>query len=198
MDISKQSNKLQRRALVAELLKHRGGALIIPGLGSPTWDCFAAGDSPEYLYSWGGMGLAVPTALGVALAQPDRRVVAITGDGEMMMGVGSLGVVADQAPSNLAILVLDNEHFGETGRQHGLTGSRTDLCRVAEGFGIERTMLVTEEAQTEALAHLIFRQSGPNFAVAKIALSEDPWKLPVKDGVAIARRFRVAVGVEQP
>lgn len=114
------------------------------------------------------------------------------------MGIGSLGVVADQAPPNLAVLVLDNEHFGETGRQHGLTGTRTDLCRVAQGFGIERTMLVTEEAQTLELADLLFKAPGPNFAVAKIALSEDPWKLPVKDGVAIASRFRVALGVEQP
>ncbi|MEM7774830.1 MAG: thiamine pyrophosphate-dependent enzyme [Pseudomonadota bacterium] len=192
------SNRLQRRPLVAELLARRDGALIIPGLGSPTWDCFAAGDSPEYLYSWGGMGLAVPTALGLAMAQPDRRVVAITGDGEMMMGIGSLGVVADQAPNNLGILVLDNEHFGETGKQSGLTGNRTDLCRVAEGFGVESTLFVTAEEQIDDLANLLFHQPGPTFAVAKIALSEDPWQLPVKDGVAIARRFRIAVGVDQP
>ncbi len=192
-----QSNKLQRRALVADLLSQRDGALIVPGLGSPTWDCFAAGDSPEYLYSWGGMGLAVPTALGLALAQPTRRVVALTGDGEMMMGIGSLGVVADQAPANLSILVLDNEHFGETGRQDGLTGSRTDLCKVAEGFGIAHTMFVTDQAQTADLAAHLFKRPGPTFAVAKIALSEDPWRLPVKDGVAIARRFRIALGVEE-
>lgn len=192
------SNRLQRRPFVAELLARRDGALIIPGLGSPTWDCFAAGDSPEYLYSWGGMGLAVPTALGLAMAQPDRRVVAITGDGEMMMGIGSLGVVADQAPNNLGILVLDNEHFGETGKQSGLTGNRTDLCRVAEGFGVESTLFVTAEEQIDDLANLLFHQPGPTFAVAKIALSEDPWQLPVKDGVAIARRFRIAVGVDQP
>ncbi|MEM9028242.1 MAG: thiamine pyrophosphate-dependent enzyme [Pseudomonadota bacterium] len=192
------SNRLQRRPFVAELLARRDGALIIPGLGSPTWDCFAAGDSPEYLYSWGGMGLAIPTALGLAMAQPDRRVVAITGDGEMMMGIGSLGVVADQAPDNLGILVLDNEHFGETGKQSGLTGNRTDLCRVAEGFGVEKTLFVTAEDQTDDLVNLLFHRPGPTFAVAKIALSEDPWKLPVKDGVAIARRFRIAVGVDQP
>src|SRR5215510_15871956 len=101
------SNKISRRPFVAALLAKREGALVIPGLGSPTWDAFAAGDSPEYLYSWGGMGLAAPTALGVALAQPGRRVVCITGDGEMLMGIGALGVVADQAPANLAILVLD-------------------------------------------------------------------------------------------
>ena len=104
------SNKIQRRAFVADLLSRRGNTLVIPGLGSPTWDTFAAGDSPEYLYSWGGMGLAVPTALGIALAQPSRRVLALTGDGEMMMGIGSLAVVADQNPNNLAILVLDNPY----------------------------------------------------------------------------------------
>src|SRR5215468_12419804 len=110
-------NKIARRAFIAELLRHRGEALIATGLGSATWDCSAAGDSPEYLYSWGGMGLAVPTAFGVALAQPDKRVLALTGDGEMLMGIGSLGVVAAQGVKNLAILVLDNESFGETGRQ---------------------------------------------------------------------------------
>ena len=190
-------NKISRRPFVAALLKQRGNALVVPGLGSPTWDISAAGDSPDYLYSWGGMGLAVSTALGIALARPDRRVLAITGDGEIMMGIGSLGVVADQAPTNLGILVLDNEHFGETGRQNGLTGTRTDLCKVAEGFGIAQTMLVTEDAQVDALADLMFKQPGPTFAVAKIAITEDPWSLPVKDGAAIARRFRIALGVEK-
>lgn len=191
-------NKIQRRPFVAELLKHRGNALVIPGLGSPTWDIFAAGDQPEYLYSWGGMGLCVPTALGVALAQPGRRVLAITGDGEMMMGLGSLAVVADQAPKNLAILVLDNERFAETGQQRGLTSGTTDLCRVAEGLGIPRTMLVTEQEKAPELARFLFEIPGPTFAVAKIAVTEDPWRLPEKDGAAIARRFKIALGLERP
>jgi phosphonopyruvate decarboxylase len=193
-----RSNRIQRRPFVAELLKHRGNALIIPGLGSPTWDIFAAGDQPEYLYSWGGMGLCVPTALGVALAQPSRRVLAITGDGEMMMGLGSLAVVADQSPKNLAILVLDNESFAETGRQRGLTSGRTDMCAVARGFGIAATMLVTEQEKLPELAHFLFEAPGPGFAVAKIAVTEDPWRLPEKDGAAIARRFKIALGLEKP
>jgi thiamine pyrophosphate-dependent acetolactate synthase large subunit-like protein len=168
---------------------------VIPGLGSPTWDCSAAGDSPEYLYSWGGMGLALSTALGLAIARPDKRVLCLTGDGEIMMGIGSLAVVADQAPKNLAILVLDNEHFGETGRQSGLTGQKTDLTVVANGFGIANTMTVTSHDELPALAKLLFHTPGPSLAVAKIALSEDPWSLPEKDGAAIARRFQVALGV---
>ena len=188
--------RIERRPFVAALMKLRQGALVVPGLGSPTWDIFASGDSPEYLYSWGGMGLALSTALGVALAQPKKRVLCLTGDGEMMMGIGSLAVVAAQAPKNLGILVLDNERFSETGKQPGLTGKKTDLCAVARGFGIAETMLVTQAGQVKDLAHLLFETPGPAFAVAKIALTEDPWALPVKDGATIARRFQDAIGVK--
>jgi phosphonopyruvate decarboxylase len=190
-------NKIARRPFVAELLRHRGNALIVTGLGSPTWDCFAAGDSPEYLYSWGGMGLAVPTALGLALAQPARRVVAITGDGEMMMGLGSLAVVGDQAPKNLAVLVLDNEKFGETGRQRGLTAGRTDITAVAKGCGFRAAMTVTEQGAAAELAQLLFKKPGPVLGVAKIAVTEDPWALPEKDGATIGHRFRTALGLEK-
>jgi phosphonopyruvate decarboxylase len=195
--MSAAPNKIQRRPFVAELLARRGKALIVPGLGSPTWDCFAAGDSPNYLYSWGGMGQALPTALGIALAQPDRRVTCITGDGEIMMGIGSLAVVADQAPKNLSILVLDNEKFGETGRQRGLTSSRTDIAAVAKGFGIGQTMTVTEHGAVAELAKFLFESPGPVLAVAKIAVTEDPWKLPEKDGANISHRFRVALGLDK-
>ena len=187
------SNLIRRRELVAALLARRGGALVVPGLGSPTWDCFAAGDQPEYLYSWGGMGLCLATALGLALARPERRVFALTGDGEMLMGLGSLAVVGAQAPENLGILVLDNESFGETGRQPGLTGGRAELCAMARGAGIAATLEVTSMDQMEALAELMFQRPGPTFAVAKIALTDEPWALPEKDGAVIARRFRGAV-----
>jgi thiamine pyrophosphate-dependent acetolactate synthase large subunit-like protein len=195
--MSATPNKILRRPFMASLLAHRGDALIVTGLGSPTWDCFAAGDSPDYLYSWGGMGLAVPTALGVALAQPGRRVVAVTGDGEMLMGLGSLAVVGDQAPRNLAVLVLDNEKFGETGRQRGLTAGSTDIAAVAKGVGFREAIAVTEQDATEELARLLFEKPGPVLAVAKIAVTEDPWALPEKDGATIAHRFRAALGVEK-
>ena len=187
-------NYLDRRTFTAAVLGERDGTLIVPGLGSPTWDCFAAGDSDDYLYSWGGMGLAVATALGVALARPDRRVCCMTGDGEIMMGLGSLSVVGAQAPQNLSILVLDNEHFGETGRQPGLAAT-TDLCAVARGAGIANTMNVTRMDQVPDLAAMLFRAPGPALAVAKIALTKDPLLLPEKDGVVIADRFqRAATG----
>ena len=187
------SDLIRRRELVSALLGRRDGALVVPGLGSPTWDCFASGDQPEYLYSWGGMGLCVPTALGLALARPGCRVLALTGDGEMMMGIGCLAVVAAQKPANLGILVLDNEHFGETGRQPGLTGEGVDLCALARGAGIAETLAVTAMDQMDALAALMFRHPGPTFATARIALTDEPWALPEKDGAVIARRFRAAV-----
>jgi thiamine pyrophosphate-dependent acetolactate synthase large subunit-like protein len=193
----KSSNRIKRRPFMADLLSHRGTALLIPGLGSATWDCFAAGDAAENLYSWGGMGLAVPTALGVALSQPGRRVLCVTGDGEMLMGIGSLAVVADQAPGNLAILVLDNESFGETGRQRGLTSNRADIAAVAAAFGLKQTRTVTEQQAVPELAEFLFAAPGPVLAVAKIAISEDPWRLPEKDGATIAYRFRMALGLEE-
>jgi thiamine pyrophosphate-dependent acetolactate synthase large subunit-like protein len=191
-------NKIARRPFMAELLARRGQTLVVPGLGSPTWDCFAAGDSPEFLYTWGGMGLAAPMALGIALGQPKRRVLCVTGDGEMLMGIGSLAVIGDQAPENLAILVLDNEAFAETGRQRGLTANRTDIATVAEGFGIAKTMTVTDHGDVSDLAQFLFKAAGPVLAVAKIAVTEDPWRLPEKDGAAIAQRFRASLGLERP
>jgi thiamine pyrophosphate-dependent acetolactate synthase large subunit-like protein len=195
--MSAQSNKIRRRQFVAELFAHRGNTLIVPGLGSPNWDIFAAGDSAEFLYSWGGMGLALPTALGVALAQPKRRVLCITGDGELPMGIGCLAVVGDQSPANLAILVLDNESFAETGRQRGLTGNRMDIAATAKGFGLREARTVTEQGAVAELAEFLFKAPGPVLAVAKIAVTDEPWKLPEKDGGTIAHRFRAALGIEK-
>ena len=104
-------------------------------------------------------------------------------------------MVADQAPKNLSILVLDNEKFGETGRQRGLTSSRTDIAAVAKGFGIAATMTVTEHGAVAELAKFLFETPGPVLAVAKIAVTEDPWQLPEKDGATIGQRFREALGV---
>jgi thiamine pyrophosphate-dependent acetolactate synthase large subunit-like protein len=187
---------LQRRGLVAGLLARRGSALVVAGLGSPSWDVFAAGDHPDYFYAWGGMGLAVPVALGLALAQPHRRVLAVTGDGEMLMGIGSLAVVGDQAPRNLAVLVLDNESFAETGGQRGLTAKAVDIAAVARGCGIAHTLTASTD-RVEELAALLFASEGPALAVAKVAVTRDPWALPERDGAAIANRFRSALGLTE-
>jgi thiamine pyrophosphate-dependent acetolactate synthase large subunit-like protein len=104
-----KSYPLRRRAVVKELLAQRGDTLVVAGLGAPAWDVTAAGDEPLNFPLWGAMGGAVPIGLGLALAQESRCVLVITGDGEMLMGLGSLATVAIQRPPNLAIVVLDNE-----------------------------------------------------------------------------------------
>src|SRR5262249_8170007 len=135
---------------------------------------------------------------GAALAQPGRRVLAITGDGEMLMGLGSLAVVGDQAPRNFAVLVLDNEQFGETGHQRGLTAGRADIAAVAKAVGFTAALTVTEQGATAELARLLFEEPGPVLAVARVAITEDPWTPREKDGATLAHRFRTALGLERP
>jgi thiamine pyrophosphate-dependent acetolactate synthase large subunit-like protein len=112
-----KANLLHRRDVVSTILKDRKGMVAIGGLGASTNDMAAAGDHDRNFYLWGGMGGAVMMGLGLALAQPDTPVVVITGDGEMLMGMGSLATVGLQKPGNLSIVVLDNEAYGETGGQ---------------------------------------------------------------------------------
>ena len=181
---------------------------MVAGLGSPAWDCHAAGDSLLNFYFWGAMGGAAMLGLGVALAQPTRRVLVVTGDAEMLMGVGSLATIAAQAPSNLAVLVLDNEAFGETGRQAGLTRRHADIAAIARGAGIGAGSEagigaaftvggdVAEEPagmDVDALAGTLFEAEGPVLCVAKVALSAEPGSYPPRDGVLLRDRFRAAL-----
>ena len=187
---------LDRRNAVATLLDGLPDALVVTGLGSPTYDVFAAGERDSNFYLWGAMGGAVPMALGLALAQPDRSVLAITGDGEQLMGVGSLATVAVCAPDNLTIVVLDNGHYGETGRQTSHTGLGTDLAAVARGFGIARTHTVTTMPEIDDLASEAAERSGSAFARVMIGLEETARALPPRDGVANKNSFRAALGLE--
>ena len=103
----------ERRAAMKMLLANRRDLFLVPGLGSTTWDAVAAGDDDRNFYLWGAMGGAAMIGLGLALAQPKLRVAVITGDGEMLMGMGSLATVGVQRPANLAIVVFDNGYYGE-------------------------------------------------------------------------------------
>jgi phosphonopyruvate decarboxylase len=186
---------LDRRLAVSALLDRLPDALVVTGLGSPTYDVFAAGQRATNFYLWGAMGGAVPMALGLALAQPGRSVLAITGDGEQLMGVGSLASVAACAPANLTIVVLDNGHFGETGMQASHTSLGTDLAAVARGFGIERTHTIVSVAQLDDLAAEAAARSGTTFARVLIGLQETARALPPRDGVANKNSFRSALGL---
>ena len=145
--------RLERRAAMTTLLADRDDDLcIVPGLGSTCWDLAAAGDNDLNFYLWGAMGGAAMIGLGLAVAQPDKRVAVITGDGEMLMGLGSLATIGIQQPSNLAVIVFDNGVYGETGMQPSHTQSGVDLLKIAEGCGFALCLDVQDEAGLAGLA----------------------------------------------
>jgi len=187
------THSLDRRAVVARLLADRGEMLVVSGLGGTTWDVAAAGDDPLNYYVWGGMGGAVSMGLGLALAQPDRRVLVVTGDGEMLMCLGSFATVALQKPGNLAIVVIDNERYGETGMQETHTARGTDLAAMARSAGIPTALTVTDEAGVDDLAGHVARLQGPLFATVKVRNDPLPLVLPPRDGRYVKDRFRVAL-----
>ncbi|MCC8936767.1 aldehyde dehydrogenase [Bradyrhizobium sp. Arg68] len=190
-----KANLLDRRAVVAELLKERGGAIAVGGLGASTYDIAAAGDHDRNFYLWGGMGGAVMIGLGLALAQPALPVVVITGDGEMLMGMGSLATVGLQQPKNLSIIVLDNEAYGETGGQASHTGGSADLVGVAKACGIGDSKAITTMAEVEAFASSLQDvTAGPRFASAKIDAANLERVLSSRDGTYIVNRIRGSLG----
>lgn len=184
---------LDRRTTTAEILKQRGKALIVAGLGAPCWDIAAAGDDPLNFYVWGGMGGAAMIGLGLALAQPGRRVLVITGDGEMLMGLGSLATVAVQKARNLSILVQDNERYGETGMQLTHTRLGVDLAGMAKAAGFATTGTIYSAAQLKSWIPRLYKVPGPVFAVIKVKPDRLPMVLPPRDGTVLKNRFREAL-----
>jgi thiamine pyrophosphate-dependent acetolactate synthase large subunit-like protein len=189
-----ETHGLDRRAAVARLLRERRDLLVVTGLGSPTYDVAAAGDHGRNFYLWGAMGGAVMVGLGLALARPGAPVLVVTGDGEMLMGLGSLAAVAVQKPANLSIAVIDNERYGETGGQPSHTAQGTDIAAVARGCGLSDASTIADEA---ALARFAARvhdiSAGPALGVIKVSRAEHPRVLPSRDGGYLKDRFRRAL-----
>jgi thiamine pyrophosphate-dependent acetolactate synthase large subunit-like protein len=188
-----QASRLDRRAVVKRILSDRGDLLVVAGLGAPAWDVAAAGDHPLDFPLWGAMGGAAMVGLGLALAQPSRKVLVITGDGEMLMGLGSLATIGAQHPRNLRIIVLDNERYGETGQQHTHTALGTDLAAVALACGFPCAHMLESEEQIEFLRTQIQHSEDLFLAVVKIALTDDPPVLPPRDGAYLKNRMRGAL-----
>jgi thiamine pyrophosphate-dependent acetolactate synthase large subunit-like protein len=184
---------LRRRAVAQRLLADPGDLLVVAGLGSTAWDVTAAGDRPLNFPMWGAMGGAAMIGLGLALAQPERRVLVITGDGELLMGLGSLATIAVQRPANLAIVVFDNERYGETGMQATHTAYGVDLAAVAGVCGFPLTGTVREESEVHAALPVILTSPGPVLYVAKVRAEPLPFALPPKDGAYLKDRFRHAL-----
>jgi thiamine pyrophosphate-dependent acetolactate synthase large subunit-like protein len=190
------SDRLERRAAVAALLAGRRDLLVVSGLGAPTYDVAAAGDHERNFYLWGAMGSAALVGLGLALAQPKLPVLVVTGDGEMLMGLGGLATVALAKPENLAIVVLDNELYGETGGQASHTAGPTDLAAVARGCGFPEALRIEDQAGLVALAPRLHRPGeGPLFACLKVDPALLPRVLPPRDGAFLKNRLRGALGL---
>ena len=186
-------NGLSRRVVVAELLRERDGLLVVAGLGAPAWDCAAAGDDALNFYLWGGMGSAALVGLGLALAQPSRKVVVVTGDGELLMGLGSLATIAVTGPRNYSIVVLDNERYGETGMQPTHTAFGVDLAGIAAQAGLAWAQTIVDAQELGALASRLKAGNGPGLAAIKVAAEDHPLVLPPRDGAFLKDRFRQAL-----
>ncbi|MGQ0580114.1 MAG: thiamine pyrophosphate-dependent enzyme [Betaproteobacteria bacterium] len=184
---------LDRRAVVRTLLTGRGDLLVIAGLGAPAWDATDAGDHPLTFPLWGGMGGAAAIGLGLALAQPQHRVLVLTGDGEALMGLGSLATIGAQRPRNLSVVVLDNERYGETGMQASHTAFGVDLAAVARACRFVSATMVTTIEQVSRLRADLYRADGPYFAQVKVAPEKLPLVLPPRDGAHLKDRFREAL-----
>jgi len=187
---------LDRRAVVRRLLVDRGDLLVVTGLGSPSYDAMAAGDHDANYYLWAAMGSAATVGLGLAKARPDRPVLVLTGDGEMLMGLGALATIALQKPANLTIAVLDNGHYGETGMQPSHAGRGVELAEVARACGFASAETIRDMDGVAALQARLAAKDGPRFATVKISAENPPRVLPPRDGVHVKNRFRAAMGLQ--
>ena len=187
------AKRLKRRKVVETLLADRGDLLVIGGLGAPAWDITAAGDHPNNFPMWGAMGGAAVLGLGLALAQPKRRVLVVTGDGEMLMGIGSLATIGISKAPNLSIVVLDNEAYGETGQQDTATKHGVSLSGIARACAIKDCRDVNTMAEVQTLRDRIHQGGGSLFAQIKIDPEKIPLVLPPRDSTFIKNRMRVSI-----
>ena len=169
---------------------------VVASLGHPAYDLFATGDRDTYFYTWGSMGLASSIGLGLAMAQPERRVVVLDGDGSLLMNLGSLATIAWVRPKNLVVIVWDNGVYGTTGGQDTATRHGADLEGAARAMGIGATATVTTPAELERVIARTRAEAGPWVIVAKVDENQ-PSAKPLQDCVAIKNRFMQALGTNE-
>lgn len=180
------------RRLVARL---RGGEAIIGGIGNTNFDLWAAGQRAENFYMLGSMGLACPIALGVALAQPKRQVIALEGDGSILMQLGCLGTIAAQQQKNLTIVIMDNGSYQITGGQATLTARGTDIVAVARGAGLIKSTWAADEADFETRINQALATDGPWLIAARID-DKPPAAETERNPARIRDRFMQGLGVK--
>ncbi len=186
--------QLKRRNVVKKILNNRGESRVITGLGSATYDVFDVGDNNSNFYLWGAMGSAAMTGLGLALAKPNIPVIVITGDGEQLMGIGSLATIGVQKPKNLSIIILDNGCFGETGMQKSHTSQGVQLHSIAKASNFKHSLLIKNKDDLSNFISYLPPSDGPIFANIKIQPKNPPRNLPILDGVELKNRFRRNLG----
>jgi thiamine pyrophosphate-dependent acetolactate synthase large subunit-like protein len=186
---NEKKGTLDRREVVKAILDRRDDALVVTGLGSSCYDC-GVHDHPNTFYLWGAMGAAAMMGLGLALAQPSRRVIVITGDGEMLMGLGSLATIGAQKPDNLSIVVMDNELYAETGMQPTHTARGVSLSMMAQGAGFPVAQTIYTDDELQAGIGALYEQQGPVFLDIKVSNKRYPMSIRMRDGAHIKNRFR--------
>jgi thiamine pyrophosphate-dependent acetolactate synthase large subunit-like protein len=188
--------RLDRRTAMRTLLENRGDLLLVTGLGSTTYDAASVGDDERNFYLWGAMGAASMVGLGLAIARPKRRVLVVTGDGEMLMGLGALATIGVERPPNLALVVFDNGRYGETGMQRSHTAAGVSLVGVARACGIEAVSDIADDTALSNFAARLYDFDRTIFARIAIQADDPPRILPSRDGVHLKNRFRSALGLE--
>jgi thiamine pyrophosphate-dependent acetolactate synthase large subunit-like protein len=183
-------NRLEATRRLRALL---GAEPVVASLGHPAYDLFEAGDRPENFYTWGSMGLASSIGLGLAMAQPGRRVVVLDGDGSLLMNLGSLATIGTVRPPNLVVIVWDNALHGTTGGQPTATAHGADLARAATALGIRQVVTVRDPEAFDGQVGRALVEPGPWLIVAKVEESGTATKPPL-DSPMIKRRFMAAMG----
>ncbi len=181
------------RRLVAKL--HRDEA-VVAGIGWTNFELWAAGHRPQNFYMLGSMGLALPIAHGVAIAQPQRKVFGLEGDGSLLMQVGALGTVAARRPDNLTMIVWDNGAYQITGGQPTTTATVVDLVGLARASGLERSFWADDETHFETLVDTALSRPGPMFIAVRIDASK-PAATTRRDPAQIRERFMNGLGVRR-
>jgi|OM-RGC.v1.016579457 Thiamine pyrophosphate-requiring enzymes [acetolactate synthase, pyruvate dehydrogenase (cytochrome), glyoxylate carboligase, phosphonopyruvate decarboxylase] len=185
------NNRLERRNAVGKLIQDRpDNLLIVAGLGSAVWDIEATSEHEGNFFMLGAMGAVVSTALGLALAQPNKMVAAFTGDAELAMGLYSLATVAWRNPKNLSIICWDNGHFGETGGQASHSQKCLNLSGIAASSGFERILTIENEEGIDTLRDEMKKLTGPLFGHVMISSSMPPVVMPIRHGCVNATIFR--------
>ncbi len=184
---------LDRRTVIGKIFARHPDLIAVAGLGNASWDLASVGDRDLSFPLWGAMGGAAIFGLGLAIAQPNRTVIAITGDGEQLMGLGGLATIAQNAPKNLVIIVMDNGLYGETGRQKTHTATGTDLAAVAIACGFKSADMIQTEDDVGRMLSRIGSFEGPYLAVIKIEPKDHPKVLPPRNGTYLKDRMRLAL-----